>query len=52
MSSSVLRKMKEDDCLDYSNINVIETAIEAIREEVKVLYAKMRFANIKTSKSA
>lgn len=33
--------------MDYSNINVIDTAIEAIREEVKVFYAKMRFAKYK-----
>ena len=30
--------------MDYSNINVIDTAIEAIREEIKSLNAKMMFA--------
>ena len=30
--------------MDYSDINVIETAIEAIREEIKSLNAKIMFA--------
>ena len=38
------KRKKEDDYLDYSDINVIETAIEAIREEIKSLNEKMMFA--------
>ena len=38
------KKQKEADYLYYSDINVIETAIEAIREEIKSLNEKMMFA--------